>query len=425
MFSAYQEFDKQNPDLLSGNGHKLRAQFRLSDTNVTIANTIRRAIISNTPSVAFRTEPAEKSEVHISGNTTPLVNEMLALRIGLIPICANPREFDADAYEFELTKENTTADIIDVTASDFVVYKKNPDNPMQPREQVDTELFFPPDPITKQTALITRLRPRWNPNAPYEHIKLTARASVSTGKENVRWSPTSQCSYEYTMVDFASKDPAVQEYIDRVFNEWKTKNKKVKEDADEKTIEALKREFATMEIQRCYFKDEKGEPNDFTFYVESVGVQPVPAIVDAGIESLIALMETYKEVNVALPKNVRVQQGDARFPCVDLYFTGEDHTFGNLLTTYLSKHHIESYDNADSDQAAPRLSYVGYKIPHPLRNEMYIRISLHKLTADGRDGMEDNIETLENGARLAIANACEQLGAQFTAMREGWNKLTQ
>jgi DNA-directed RNA polymerase alpha subunit/DNA-directed RNA polymerase subunit L len=423
MFSDYREFAEKNPVLLSDASHKVRGTFRLSGTNVTIANTIRRAIISDAPSVAFRTEPAEKSDVVISVNTTPLVNEMIALRIGLIPISADPLSFDPDAYEFVLEKENTTTEIVDVTASDFKVYKRNVDNPMEEPVQVPTEQFFPPDPITKETVLITRLRPRWNPNAPYEGIKLRAKASISTGNENVRWSPTSQCSYAYTMVE-----PSDEATIEKVFNEWLSKNKKVNPEVPIEKDDPLWREFKTMEIQRCYYKDPKtGEPNDFTFFVESVGVQTVPFIVDAGIASLIGLMQRYNSLDAELPTNVRLQQGDARFPCIDVYFMDEGHTLGNLLATYLSHFNIESYENADSteERADPRLSYVGYKIPHPLRNEMYIRIAMHKDTEDGRGTMEDDIETLKNGARLALAGACKQLGEQFRVMRAGWKTLTQ
>jgi len=419
MFSDYVEFAEKNPTLLSSDEHKLRASFRLKNTNVTIANTLRRAIISDAPSVAFRTEPADKSDVVISVNTTPLVNEMIALRIGLIPINADPLTFDPEAYEFVLDMENRENEIIDVTASNFKVYKRNEENPLDEPVQVPTETFFPPDPITKETALITRLRPRWNPTAPYERLALRAKASISSGQENVRWSPTSQCSYAYTMVDKDSDNPEVQEYIRRVFNAWLKDTKKISNpDAPEliEQIATFRREFDTMEIQRCYFKDAKGEANDFTFFIESVGILTVPTIVDAGLASIIALMERYSSLDAELPDNIRLQQGDARFPCIDVYFEHEGHTLGNLLSTYLTENNIEAMGD-------PRLSYVGYKIPHPLRPEMFVRIALQKVLEDGATGMEDDIETLKTGARLAIAQACKFLGEQFKGMREAWKTL--
>jgi len=90
MFSDYVEL---GPTLFNPALGKIRATFKLN-ANVTIANTIRRAIISSTPAVAFRTEPAETSEMSISVNTTPLVNEIISHRIGMIPISADVATFD-------------------------------------------------------------------------------------------------------------------------------------------------------------------------------------------------------------------------------------------------------------------------------------------------------------------------------------------
>jgi len=428
MFSDYVQLDQKNPSLLANPEQKLRSTFRLSKTNVTIANTLRRAIISDAPSVAFRTEPAEKSDVVISVNTTPLVNEMIALRIGLIPINADPMTFNSDEYEFELDKQNNGTEIIDVTASDFKVYKHNPENPLE-RISVPTESFFPPDPITKETVLITRLRPKWNPTAPAERISLKAKATVSSGRENVRWSPTSQCSYEYTRLDKYPQDESIQNYIQETLHAWLKLNKKIvdpknpKNDDEKKKIDMFTREFHTMEVQRCYFKDPKTqEPNDFTFFVESVGVQPVPQIVDAGLSSIIALVERYQNLDTEMPSTMRLQQGDARFPCIDVFFTHEDHTLGNLLSTYLEEHNVKNMDEMQSEDE-PTLTYVGYKIPHPLRPEMFVRIALAKLKDNIVVGAEEDIETLKAGARYAVANACRKLRDIFQSMRQEWNKL--
>jgi DNA-directed RNA polymerase subunit L len=222
------------------------------------------------------------------------------------------------------------------------------------------------------------------------------------------------------MVDSKSTNPEGLEYIRRVFHAWLRDNKKISNpespDLAEK-IELYRREFDTMEIQRCYFKDAKGEPNDFTFFVESVGVQTVSQIVDAGLASMIALMTRYSTLDVELPSNVHLQQGDARFPCIDVYFGHEGHTLGNLLSTYLTENNIEA-------AGEPRLSYVGYKIPHPLRPEMFVRIALQKTSENGQvQGMEEDIETLKTGARIAVSQACKMLDEQFRGMRAAWKSL--
>jgi DNA-directed RNA polymerase subunit L/DNA-directed RNA polymerase alpha subunit len=381
---------------------KIRATFKLK-ANVTIANTIRRAIISSTPSVAFRTEPAEKSEMTIAVNTTPLVNEIISHRIGMVPILADPATFDPNHYEFVLNKENTTKDMMDVYAGDFQVFMKNPKNPLEAPVQIPTAQFFPPDPITGETVLITRLRPQWNRSAPNEQIQLKAKAAVSTGQENIRWSPVSQCSYEYTR-------DTNEEHLEDVFTNWLLNTKKIAKvtDISEEKLAELKREFNTMEVQRCYLTDERGDPTDFTFYIESVGTQTIPQIVASALLNAEALVRKYEDMDATLPSNVVVQQGDARFPCVDIVFTNESHTLGNLLETYLVENHVDG-------TAQPRITYAGYKVPHPLRPEMFVRIGVE---TDGGDADQE-----QRVARLAVATVCRQLRDGFRNAQATWANL--
>lgn len=400
MFSNYSEF---GPALLGDPANRIHGEFRLSNTNVTIANILRRAILVQTPSVAFRTEPAEKSDVVITVNTTPLVNEMIAHRIGMIPIRADPVTFDPNQYEFILDKENNTKAMVDVHASDFKVLKKNPDNLLEAPLEVPTADFFPPDPITGDTVLITRLRPQWNPTAPNERIQLKAKASVSTGTENIRWSPVSQCSYEYTR-------DSDKEHLAEVFNTWLSMNKKIDDvtTIPEERRAELEREFNTMEIQRCYLKDARAEPNDFTFHVESVGVQSVQMIVKTGIAACEAMVTRYQDLDGTLPASVRVQQGDSRFQSIDVIFQNETHSLGNLLETYLAEHFMDGKEE-------PIITYVGYKVPHPLRPEMFIRVGISKDVTDP--------EIQKQSARLVVASACRKMKTEFRALGAAWMAL--
>ena len=408
MFSNYVE---SGPVLMSSADAKLHADFRLTKTNVTIANTLRRSILVHTPSVGFRTEPYEKSDVLISVNTTPLVNEMVAHRIGMIPININPftdpveadKEFDPKLYTFELDVENAGKTIVDVRAADFKVYRRDPENPLNAPTLLDTALFFPPDPITGDTLLITRLRPQWNPTAPKERIQLRAKARVSSGEENSRWSPVSQASYEYTR-------DSDEEHIEGVFNTWLARYKKV---VDPSTLDVgkkaeLKREFDTMEIQRCYITDESGNPNDFTFHVESVGIQPIPEIVYGALVACTGRLMRYQDIDSLVPDTVRIQEGDCNFAAIDVYFQNETHTLGNMLETWI-------VDNMGKDELAD-ITYVGYKIPHPLRPEMMIRIGV-------KEGMDVDIQ--KTAVRRAIAAACRALKEDFHRMLGSWNGLTR
>ncbi len=403
MFHNYEE---SGPQLLGNAAARIGARFRMTPCNTTLANTLRRQIVSAVHTVGFRTEPAEKSEVVIESNTTPLVNEMLAHRIGMIPIKADVASFDPARYEFRIEKENTTKEMIDIHAGDFVIIERDPTNPLDEGRQVPTETFFPPDPITGETALITRLRPQWNPIAPNEKLVLKARAAISTGAENARWSPVSQCSYEYTRDD----NP---ELIDAMFQAWITTTKKVANIAElaEERLAEFRREYETMEIQRCYRKDAAGEANDFTFFVESVGVLSVPECVRAGIEATIAKLTRYQDLDGEIPENVQVQPADARFPAVDVIFRHEDHTLGNLLQHYLVENHVRAVGEPIAEE--PRITFAGYKVPHPLKPEMVLRVGIPKDIEDPEVEMQT--------ARLVVAKVVRHLKELFRAILADWN----
>lgn len=399
MFSDYAE---SGSALASDTGAKLSATFRLTNTNVTIANTLRRAILTQVPTVGFRTEPYDKSEVIITANTTPLVNEMIAHRIGMIPINADPLTFNPDLYTFELDIENKSKEILDVCAKDIKVFMRNPDNALDAPLQVDSAQFFRPDPITGDTILITRLRPQWNPTAPHERLAFRARASISVGTENIRWSPVSQASYEYTRTMDETR-------INEVFTRWLANYKKID---DLSSIDAARREeliaeFRTMEIQRAYVTDGAGNPNDFTFHVESIGIQAIPKIVDAALASCDVLVSKYMDIDGKVPDNVRVTVGSSRFPSIEFMFTHEGHTLGNLLESWLIDHEV-------SDVPTATVTYAGYKVPHPLRPEMFVRIGVKE---------DSTPELQQQTARAAIAKACRALRAEFRELRASWAEL--
>lgn len=400
--ASFTDYNESGPFLNSTDKHKLNATFRLRNSNVTIANTLRRAILTQTPSVGFRTEPYEKSDVAITINTTNMVNEMIAHRIGMIPINADPTRFNPDNFTFELDVENTSKErnaVRNVHATDFRVLMRNPENPLAAPIEIDPKTFFPPDSITGDSILIARLHPQWNSTAPPERIQLRARASISTGGENIRWSPVSQASYEYTR----DTDP---DHVEAVYQKWLATAKKIDESTavDPTRQEALRREFETMEIQRCYLTDAKGDPNDFKFHLESVGIQPIPTIMEAALASCEALVTKYMDIDGVVPDNVRVQVGDSAFPSIDFVFGKETHTLGNLLETWLIENVVSDLDDSE-------ITYAGYKVPHPLLAEMVVRVGV-------REGMD--VDVRKTTARRAIAKACRALKDEFRHLRAAW-----
>lgn len=161
-----------------------RHSFNIENIDLAIINSIRRVILSEIPVVAFYGE--DKPTIEILYNNTPLHNEFMIHRIGLIPL--NIAEDINDIYEdgdyvFELHKENPNNEMLNITTADFTgTYKDVKLTPAELKE------IFPPNPITKNHILITRLR--FN-----EKLHLKATAIKRTGKINSCFSPVSLSNF--------------------------------------------------------------------------------------------------------------------------------------------------------------------------------------------------------------------------------------
>lgn len=384
------------PDSLFKNlvkdGNVLR--FTLAPTQVAYANTLRRSIITEVETVAFRADIKEEgttTDVSISKNSTPMSNEMLAHRLGLIPVhVADPLNWSPDDYTFKLDVTNDSSDPLDVVASDIKVYKDR--GPEEEPLLVPSVEFFHPDPVTHDTCLLAVLKGRTGTQEP-ESVSLVAKATVGTGRENAAFMPvTSRCSYGYTL-------DKSEERKKEVFTTWLQTAKKVNpSELDSNAVRKgeLEREFATMQQQRCFLMDANGEPYSFDFIIESVGVLTPVYCVARALEVLQAKLARYASIDAGdLPEGVKVQPADAQMKGFDFMFQHEDHTLGNLLQCYMEQTDMEA------------ITFVGYKVPHPLRDEMLLRVGV----ADG----------MELTARAALGKAARGCAAMFKDWLAQWS----
>lgn len=378
-----------------------KIQFTLANTSYPYANTLRRAVMTHVAGVAFRSDPpgivVENSDIKViqnDSNTQP--NELLAHRISLIPIHGfDPETFDSDKYVFKLDIENGSAEPRDVKASDIQVYERRKAADLsESLVEIPGKDFFVPHAITRDTCLITTLPGKRSSLVPT--LKVEMRASVGTGKEHARFIPTSQATYGYTLDTNTERRNAY-------FEKWLITHKNVEPESlkqDETRRNELDREFKTMQIQRIYKLDENGEPNSFDFQVESIGTMAPRAIVERALIGLTKICAPYLSMDSGdLPDSITVIPSDAQMPGFDFLIKGEDHTLGNMLQTWLVENHVDG-------DATPRIIFAGYKIPHPLKDEMLLRI-----------GVEDGNEMT---ARTAIAMAARGCKAMFQEWLRLW-----
>jgi DNA-directed RNA polymerase subunit L/DNA-directed RNA polymerase alpha subunit len=387
-------------------------KFTLGSSHVTYANTLRRLVLTGVETVAFRadmTSAGTTTDVVVKQNDTPMTNEMLADRVGLLPIhVPRPLEWKDNKYLFTLNvageKDHTTY----VKAGDFIVNEipassqpsesgdEKQEIPESEWVRVPTETFFPPNPITGDTCLIASLQPSFGSSV--QHVEIVAKATKGTGREHARFCPVSQCSYEYSL----DTDP---QRIEAMFSRWLSVAKKVGAlDKASDRYQELRREFETMEIKRCYLVNERGEPYSFDFTVETVGVLSVPYIIQRACEVGENMCSRYVNLETGdLPEEISISTANSRIVGYDFLIKGHDHTLGNLLQTWIVEHLIEGNSSLG-------VTYAGYSIPHPLRDEMVLRIGV-------RGGQEST-------ARRAFAEAAKGCMKVFQELRSAWMAAT-
>ena len=155
-------------------------EFRLKDADLAFANSLRRVIISEVPTMAI-------DMVQVTENTSPLFDEFVVHRLGLVPLISE----DIDNYNFPLNcscKEGcdkckvdydiivkcdeNNKDTIDVTSDD--IKPKNKDIKVVPVKYDDNPI------------VITKLKKG-------QSINMTLTAKKGIGKTHAKWSPVCTC----------------------------------------------------------------------------------------------------------------------------------------------------------------------------------------------------------------------------------------
>ena len=319
--------------------------FTLEQTNVSIANAIRRIIISDIPCVVFRTIPYEKNEVTIEVNTTRMNNEMIKQRISCIPIHIQDFEnFQLDSHIVEVDMKNNEEMIKYLTTEHFRI--KNIKNEKYLSKD-ETIKIFPPDPITGDFIDILRLRPGIKNAKEGEHIKMKMKMTISTAKENSSFNVASTCAYAAT---------PNEEKIEQV---WKNKKEEmINSGLDETQIEKAEKDWRLLDAKRIT------RPDSFRFVVESVGQYDEIYIVKKAIEVMINKIQKLADDINSNKDNILKKSLCTIENSYDIKLIGEDYTLGKVIEFILYQNYFEK-----------TLSYCGFRKPHPHIDESIIRIA--------------------------------------------------
>ena len=323
------------------------------NSDVSLANAIRRIILSEIETVGFHTEPYEESDVTIIENTSSLHNEFLSHRLGMCPVnIENPASFDPNKYKFILNVQNTGTKTISVTTKDIEIFDKDTNT------SLDNSIFFKENDITKNHILLIKLKS--NPGGEGEKINIEAQARRGNGRLNSRFSPVSCVTYS-NKIDQSKFEIALNKYIE----EQKVKMPNM--DAQDES--KAKNHFTISESERYFMTDKNDRPSAFEYTIESIGVIPSHVILIKAVELLFLKIKQFLvNFDEAVKSNtnefVKIRKSTGLMDSMDIIIENENHTLGYLLQSYMEILHKNN------------LEFVAYRNPHPLKNFIEINIKV-------------------------------------------------
>lgn len=346
-------------DLKTINEHRIT--FTIKDVDLAYVNAVRRIILAEIPNIAFYFDPydVDNNDIMIKKNTSVLHNEFMAHRISLLPLCFDENDlfnFKPNDYKFVLKKRNTGANVMKVTSNDFEI--------LDFENNIKTTLknkVFPQNEITKDYALITKLKPNFHNTDHGEEIDIECKASINIAKTHSRWCPVSQCCF-YNAID---NDAAEKAFSSKLKDAQKDGN------LTDIQINDMKSKFNALDVYR-YFKTNKyDEPNEFIFQIESeCRLRPTYLF----FKGLVILKQKFITFVNNIQKNdetVTFQQLGSVDNFYQIGIRNEDHTLLNPLQSVILEKEIRK------NEASP-LEYIGYYQPHPLDQLLYIKLRFKK-----------------------------------------------
>ncbi len=350
-----------------------------------IINSIRRTLLTDIPTVAFRTDDNSSKDITITTNTGSLHNEMLLQRIGLIPIYLKADNYKKN-YLFELkVTHDDTKPFKFITAEDFTIYPLLPEirKKMDDEQNIselneilnsnnyenydfknslsskEKEKIFRPFEFkrdnSKNYCLITELK---NTNASdlKQEINLYGVPSVSTAKENAKFQAVSCATYSFVKNE---------ELIDSICQE-RMKIEKISKESEEDFIT----KFILAESERYYFRDNENEPYKYNFSLKSCHYNKESDLFLKAIMILIAKLDHLKLsfLHLLEEKETCISVKKKNDILYHLMVHDETHTMGNLIQSHISRRCIDEKS---------LLLLIGYKKTHPLEEIIQFILSIN------------------------------------------------
>jgi len=347
--------------------------FVMDGVDSTVANGLRRTLLSDIPCVVMKTMPHNESKVSITKNTSRFNNEIVKQRLACIPVHITDLTTPIDQLILELDVENTSEEVIYVTTQDIKIKNSSTKTYLS---KEDRDEIFPPNTMTGYYIDIVRLRPRLTPTSTGEHMTFTATLSIATVDDNSMYNMVSTCCYGNTQDDV------------RVKEQYKIKEQELKDiGVKGGDLEFAMRDWMLLDAQRYYL------PNSFGFTVKSVGVFTCKELLKIACDRLIEkasiimnCIENPRKVNVHQVEDENMSPTEKKIAKkrvellhttstiengYDVMIHDEDYTLGMMLQYMLYSAHYEG---------DKKMTFCGFKKFHPHDNHIMIRVGYTETT---------------------------------------------
>ena len=359
-----------------------------------VLNAIRRTILNDIPSIAFRYPGNTKKDISMIENSGQLHNEMILQRLSLLPLYINPNSYMKN-YMFELNVEHDNKDVFKfVTSDDFKIYPlkseiqsridnlDNDDNDEEldgllnsndynnydlknPLSQKKKDEILRPFEFRgkKNYCLITELK-NTNDNDLKQKINCYGIPSLSTGKENAIFQPVSCATYSFLKDD---------DLINHIVQE-RIKIENIEEERQEKFTQKL----LLAESEKYYFRDSDNECNKYNFRIKSIHYLDSSSLFKLSLKLLQDKLDYLKVSFLKLLQNKETCISGEKINDYVYHFMiyNEDHTMGNLIQSHIARRCLD-------DESL--LQFVAYKKPHPLEESIRLIVTInpsHKISKD-------------------------------------------
>ncbi|XP_059173363.1 DNA-directed RNA polymerases I and III subunit RPAC1-like [Physella acuta] len=280
-----------NVDIISISGSDM--EFDMVGVDAAIANAIRRILLAEVPTMAIET-------VGIWNNTSIIQDEVLAHRLGLIPIKADPRLFEykpkeseeptsEDTIHFKLkvkcTRNNQVSDATDpdILYKNHKVYTKDMEwVPLSGQDHLKSKGIRP----VHEDILITTMRPG-------HELDLDLYCVKGIGKDHAKFSPVATASYRLLPEIRLLKD-FYDEQAEKLQKSFSPGVIELKETKDGRRVAKVKNPRLDTCSRNVFRHEDLKEHvvlqkvrDHFIFSVESTGILPPDVLVSEAIKILM------------------------------------------------------------------------------------------------------------------------------------------